>query len=326
MDFGEVLGRAWRIIWKHKILWIFGIFAGCSRGGGGGAGNSGYRFSGTNPQGQIPQIPENDQFWSQFGNWIGTHWWVVFLFILAILVLALIAILLGTIGRIGLIKGTQKADAGAEHLGFAELWDESLPYFWRVFLLALIVGVLSFVLVLALILLGFGAAVITLGIGLICLIPLFCVLLIVLWFVGLVIQLAEVAIVVENLGIMEGVRRGWEVVQRKVGPVLIMWLILAVIAFVGSLVIALPILVTIVPAAVAFGLANAQATTPNWAPLIVGLVCCAVYFPFLLVLNGILTAYSQSAWTLTFLRLTKPTDNVKPVESPENPVVPAPNA
>jgi hypothetical protein len=286
MDFGEVLGRAWRIIWKHKILWIFGIFAGCSRGGGGGAGNSGYRFSGTNPQGQIPQIPENDQFWSQLGNWIGTHWWVVFLFILAILVLALIAILLGTIGRIGLIKGTQKADGGAEHLGFAELWDESLPYFWRVFLLALIVGVLSFVLVLALILLGFGAAVITLGIGLICLIPLFCVLLIVLWFVGLVIQLAEVAIVV----------------------------------------IALPILVTIVPAAIAFGLANAQATTPNWAPLIVGLVCCAVYFPFLLVLNGILTAYSQSAWTLTFLRLTKPTDNVKPVESPENPVVPAPNA
>ena len=38
-DFGEVLSRAWQIIWKHKILWVFGIFAGCARGGGGGGGS-----------------------------------------------------------------------------------------------------------------------------------------------------------------------------------------------------------------------------------------------------------------------------------------------
>jgi hypothetical protein len=26
-NFGEVLTRAWQIIWKHKVLWIFGVFA-----------------------------------------------------------------------------------------------------------------------------------------------------------------------------------------------------------------------------------------------------------------------------------------------------------
>ena len=35
-NFGEVLTRAWQIIWKHKVLWIFGILASCARGGGGG--------------------------------------------------------------------------------------------------------------------------------------------------------------------------------------------------------------------------------------------------------------------------------------------------
>ena len=25
-NFGEVLSRAWQIVWKHKVLWIFGIF------------------------------------------------------------------------------------------------------------------------------------------------------------------------------------------------------------------------------------------------------------------------------------------------------------
>ena len=30
MEIGEVLSRAWQIIWKHKVLWIFGILASCS--------------------------------------------------------------------------------------------------------------------------------------------------------------------------------------------------------------------------------------------------------------------------------------------------------
>ncbi len=37
-NFSEVLTRAWQIIWKHKVLWIFGILAGCGQGGGGSSG------------------------------------------------------------------------------------------------------------------------------------------------------------------------------------------------------------------------------------------------------------------------------------------------
>ena len=320
MDFGEVLSSAWRIIWKHKILWIFGIFAGCSRGGGGGGGNNGTQFSGRGGQNPFPQF---DQFANQFGNWIGNHLWVVALFILVVLVLFLVGLFLGTIGRIGLIRGTFKADGGAEHLGFMELWDESLKYFWRVFLLALLVGLAALVLVFALAVLAIGTAALTFGIGFLCFIPLICVFALALVFAGVVIQQAEAAIVIENLGIMDGVRRGWDVVKTHLGPILIMWLILLVIGFVAGIVIALPVLITIIPAAIAFGVANAQGTTFDYTPLIVGLVCCAVYFPFLLVLSGILEAYVQSAWTLTFLRLTRP--KVAPVP-PESTVIPAPNA
>ena len=31
-DFGGVLTRAGQILWKYKILWIFGILAGCVGG------------------------------------------------------------------------------------------------------------------------------------------------------------------------------------------------------------------------------------------------------------------------------------------------------
>ncbi|MGE5073087.1 MAG: hypothetical protein ACM3MF_06635, partial [Anaerolineae bacterium] len=185
MDFGEVLGRAWRIIWKHKILWIFGILAGCARGGGGGGSGNGWRFNGNGGSGQAPQWMNN------FGDWIGSHPWVIALFVIAILVLVIVALLIGTIGRIALIKGTQKADAGAERLGFGELWTESLPYFWRVFLLGLLVFVVVLVALIPIIGLGIGFTALTFGLGALCLIPLICVLAIALWLLQIVVQQAE---------------------------------------------------------------------------------------------------------------------------------------
>lgn len=36
MNYGEILSKTWKVIWKHKILWLFGVLAGCSASGGGG--------------------------------------------------------------------------------------------------------------------------------------------------------------------------------------------------------------------------------------------------------------------------------------------------
>jgi hypothetical protein len=41
-------------------------------------------------------------------------------------------------------------------------------------------------------------------------------------------------------------------------------------------------------------------------PLYIAAACCVVYLPVLLFFNGLLTAYIQTAWTLTYLRLTQP--------------------
>jgi len=62
MDFGEILSRAWNIIWEHKVLWIFGVLVSCGRsnGGcsGGGGSNTGYQYSG----GDIDIPPEVRNF------------------------------------------------------------------------------------------------------------------------------------------------------------------------------------------------------------------------------------------------------------------------
>lgn len=234
----------------------------------------------------------------QFSEWISQNLWVVAVFVLVMIILIVLALFLGTIGRIGLIRGTYQAEQGAESLVFGELFSGSMPYFWRVFGLSFLVGLAFLLLMLPLI--AFG--VLTAGIGFACLLPLFCLLIPVGMVVNIILEQSNAAMVLENLGIADGFRRGWNIVKSNVGPVLVMAILLGVIGFVVGLVIALPIIIAVFP--LAFGLAGG-ATNMLW----VAGICCAIYFPILLVLSGIMTSFIQSAWTLTYLRLTHPQDN-----------------
>ncbi|MGZ9167228.1 MAG: hypothetical protein ACXW4U_18815, partial [Anaerolineales bacterium] len=69
-NFGEVLTRAWQIIWKHKVLWVFGILASCGRGGGGnGGGNSGGGGEGGFGNGPTDLPPQVERFF----EWIAEN-------------------------------------------------------------------------------------------------------------------------------------------------------------------------------------------------------------------------------------------------------------
>jgi hypothetical protein len=220
--------------------------------------------------------------------------------------LIILAIFLGTIGRIGLIKGTYQAEQGAEKLVLGELFSGSMPFFWRIFGLSLVIGLAFLIILLPFIAFGVLSA----GIGFACLLPLICILVPISWVVTIVIEQANAAIVLEDIGITDGLRRGWEIVKTNLGPTLIMGLILFVISFVIGLVIAIPILLVVFPAILAFLAGDAQRTTP----LVLMGVCLCLYIPVALVAQGIMTAYTGSAWTLTYLRLRKPPqDNNTPI-------------
>ncbi|MFN2118852.1 MAG: hypothetical protein ACK2T0_00485 [Anaerolineales bacterium] len=232
------------------------------------------------------------------GQWIGGHLWVVVVFILLAVALAALAVFLGTMGRIGLIRGTFEADQGAERLAFKELFRGGLPYFWRVFGLTFLIGLAFFIIFLPLVLFG----VVTAGVGFLCILPLLCVLALLAWGVGILVHLANAAIVVENLGLVQGMRRAWEAASRKVGAVLIIWLVTALIGLVVGFVIALPVLLIVVPAAVGYFTTGQGMSS---AFLVAGGACLTIYLPVLVVASGVLTAYVESVWALTFLRLTR---------------------
>ncbi len=309
MDYGEVLSKAWQIVWKHKVLWIFGILAGCGSSGNPGRFSSSYRTDNI-PSGvedyilQFNRIPD----W-QIAALIGG-------IILVVLVLVVLAIFLTTVGKIGVIQGTQKADQGATSMKFGELFRGSLPFFWRVFLLNLLFGLAFVVLIIVLVLMVTFGAILTLGIALICLIPVICLLVPIFWLLFVMLEQANIAIVVDDTSIIEGLRRGWQVFRDNPGAIIIMALILGIgVSLIGGLIISAPVFLIAIPAMSAVLLGSGNAI---WGGLLIAGLCFLAYLPFWLVLNGILTAYVESSWTLTYMRLTRRLTAIEAVPEPES--------
>ncbi len=295
MEIGNVLSRAWRIIWKHKILWIFGILASCSSGNW-GSSQFQYRM-------RDEDIPPRLQPFFDFNQ--PPDWQITLLaliIIAVVFVLVLLAIFFGTVGRIGLIRGASLADQRETGLSFGELFNGSLPYFWRVFGINLLFGVAAFVIaVLVILVLAFTV------VGLICLIPFLCIFIPLVWLGGLVVQLASNGIVIDNLGIMAGIERGWNILKTNLGPVLLMAILLVVISVVAGFILGIPFVVVVLPAMI--GLATGSDPVASGGLLLAGL-CLIGFLPVAILLNGILQSFVQSAWTLTYLRLTGRTEAV----------------
>jgi hypothetical protein len=311
MDFGYVIKRAGEIIWKFKILWVFGILASCGQAGSTGGSNSGYRFSSQD------QVAGNyiQQYINQLNP--GLVAFLVIVAVLIVIVLVVIAILLGTVGRVGLIRGTVKAEQGASKLTFGELWREGLAYFWRVFGLNLLIGL---IILFGVLILGFLAIILsigTLGIFLICLLPLLCLMIPVFWLVGILVEQANVALVVENLDIISAIKKGWQVFIEHIGSMIVMGLFLIIgVTVIGGIIIGLPLLAIAAPAAIGITTGVVENIRNG---LLLSTVLFLVYLPFLLLLSGLMRSYTQSAWTLTYMRLTRPAAPLPAGEPPAPP-------
>ncbi len=294
MDYGNVLSRAWQIVWKHKILWIFGILAGCTQAGTSGGSNSGFRFSGS----------EFGPGFQRLTGGVSQNTWIAILIavVVVFLVLWLIAIFLGTVGTIGLVRGTLQAETGAEKLVFADLFSNSMPYFWRV----LGLNVLAFLALLILFpIIGVPLGICTCGLGFLAL----------FLFIPVFLELANISIVVENRGVFDALGRSWQMIRDHFGPVLVMALILNVgVSFVAGFIIGLPLLLVLGP--VIAGVITQSTTGSNAAipgGVIVAGLCFLAYLPVLLILSGILRSFLTSSWTLAFTRLTTQPAAVEPV-------------
>ena len=301
LDYGSLFVRAWQLTWRHKVLWIFGILAGL--GGapsspGDGGNNSG---GGSSSGGSLPWPPEIQRFVDRLDQ--NTLIALGLGLACLALIVGVVLIALQVIGRGGLIGGVRLA-AASGNVTFGEAWQVGLQKFWTLFLIGLSVGVVTLIAALTILIPGIFLAVATLGLGLLCLIPLFCLLAIAATLLGIIAYFAQIAAVVENLGVMDAFRRAWDVITANLGDIVLVGVILMVISLIAGFALALPFFFLALPLIVGMAGLASDSQAISAGSLAFGLICCAAYLPVLLVLNGILQTWQTAVWTLAYGQLT----------------------
>lgn len=312
MNYGEILSKAWKIIWKHKILWLFGVLAGCSATGGGGGGGGGRMGGGgganftVRPDSFDFLAPSAQRSLNDFGQFISgvpVLVWVILVFGLVVVgfILSIAFLLIGTLGETGVIAGTSmadKADLEASHLSFGTIFTALKPHYWKVVLLRISIHLIGFIVVLILLIPIILLISCTCCLGLLLVVP-----------IGLLIEVmvkfTVIVIIEEGLGILAAISRAWQILTRNLLHVLVMFLILGIGGLIVGLLISVPLLMIPVPLVANLVLTGAQSITVG---LVISILLSMIFIPLLIFLGGVLRAYILASWTLTYRRLSMEED------------------
>ncbi len=327
MEHFKVLKRAFDTTWNYKALWIFGILVALTAGGGfsGSGSNPGMSFGG-NGNGDIP-LPHGGGYF----EFPPQAFAVLFIILLVVIVLAVLFGIVATIARyvadnalIQLVN--EHEETGTRHTvgeGFRLGWSRPA---WRLFLIGLVVGlpgVMIFLLFLVLsampLLLWFTQDVALSIVGTFASLGIFLPGIFLLTIIGVVVGLLRPffhrACVLEGLGVFDSIRRGFEVVRRHLGDVVIMWLILVGVGL-AWMVVMIPVmlLLMLVGALVAgipallVGAFVHLLFSGGAAPWILGALVGLPIFMLVvglpsLFLKGLFETFKSTTWTLTYREL-----------------------
>ena len=293
-DFVEVLTRARQITWGYKNLWLAGIvmslvsllLAPISLAVN-PAFSSLIELSEVNRQ--LPLIMRSN---------------------LSVILLTILAIHLFVIAMSVPSLGTFQLEQGSESVNFGQLLRGVLPDFWRILGIVLLVWVGMFLAMLILIAGVILFSFLTLGIGLLCALPLFILLIFGTILVYALMEQAVSAVLVDHLGVSDALQRAWKLVQKNLGVMTLMSLINYFVAIVLIMIISIPMMISTSGFIPNLGSESQVQLFERLSRNII--LWMLVFLPFYAVLQGVLLTLVQSVWTLTYLRLTHPTDTSQP--------------
>ena len=309
MNYGELIGDAFRITLRNRYLWFFGFFAGGSTSfnvptnvptGGGSFNTDDFQSSSS----MVSAV--------QVGQGLGTGVLIAGLVIVAIII-ALFFIFMAIVSQGALADSVAAIDRG-DRRRFGMAFRSGMGNFWRVlgyyvvfFLIA--IGLLLVIgIPVALAIGGTFAATQALGarITVSVVVGIVAVLALIVVFVPLSImgQYALREIVVRRERVLGSVGSGYGIFRRNMGRSLLILLIQfgISIGIAIALVLALLIvgLVLFIPT---IALAVAGYST---AAIVAGVIAGVILVPLLLVATGAIGTFSHAYWTLAYLRLTAP--------------------
>lgn len=287
-DVGEVLSQAGQITWKHKVLWVFSalpvfvsflilplVFVPIIS-------------TGTDPRG-IPVIFSEPLF--------------IALFVVTNIIVGLLGFVLYAVGTSSVMRGILRLEEGVSQLNFQELFSDGRKYVWRILgvmlLISLGVSAIFFVLFGCMALFGM----VTAGIGFICLQPLFILFYPIMIVLYAVIEQSQAAVVADDLGVVEAISQGWNLVKENFWRFLLISLIVYLgVTFLSSLVV-LPFMAPFF--FIPFLIDNSQINLSTQSIILFVAALSAILLPIMALVQGITITLMKATYMLVYLRLTR---------------------
>jgi len=307
MNYGELIGDAFRITLRNRYLWFFGFFAG---------GSTGFNVPTNIPTGGGNFNPDDFQSSSmmlsavQVGQGLGTGILIAGIVIIA-LILALFFIFMSIVSQGALADSVAAIDRG-DRRSFGTTFRSGMGNFWRVlgyFVVFILIGIGLLLVIgipVALVIVGTIAATQAVGarIAVIAVVVILAVLALIVVFVPLSIigQYALREIVVRRERVLGSLGSGYGIFRRNIGRSLLILLIqfgisigIAIAFFLALLIVGLVLFIPTI------ALAVAGISTGAW---IAGGIALIILIPLLLVATGAIGTFSHAYWTLAYLRVT----------------------
>ena len=315
MDYGSLVEVAWRITWRHRSLWVLGLFAGGSVGGwNGGSGGSGPpTWNGdTDDLGRL--APEAGRVAEEVGRWLTANLGLVIAVVALLGLLGLVATIVSLIAQGGLSRATADLALGRPS-SLGQAWRAGLRLFWRyagLWLLLAAAGLAIAAIVIGLVVLvvlGGGPLerdlpAVALAIGAVLLgLPLVLVAFVVGIGVGIVVAYAQRAIALRELGPIEALLVGWRLLRANLGTSLVVWVLNLAISIAVGIGLAFGLLVVGGVLAIVGVVLWLIAGGPTALTIAYIAIAAVVLFAVLAVVAAASNTFFWTYWTLAYLRL-----------------------
>jgi len=293
--------RSFVISWRNRYLWLIALFAGESSGGFSSS------YNGLIPgRGNINRAPDVNGAIQATGDWLHQHIGLIVTSAVLLVVLWIALFILAAICEGATVRASAEHDA-ERPFGLGLAWRCGLDTMWKIVRLRLLVFALLLpaVVVLFALFAGFlislvgrsaGAAVAFGGLGALALVAAFVYSV----YVGFLDRLGARAVVLEELGAKAALGRGHQLVRRRLGRVLLVWLLGIAIGIALSIAVGIALIVVALP--LIFGVIAAVATESGFAVVLI-IIGLLILVPAALVVGGFLSAQTSTYWTLAFRRL-----------------------
>jgi len=299
MNYLDIFSKAIKISWKHKQLWWFGVIASLP-------------FALL----MLPLLFWNMYWTPRFFSLGGLSdanllfpsdsWMTLYLVFLVLTALvSFISCFLLVIGLIGCTLGVMRIDRD-ESISFRYLFRESLPFFWRVLGLMLLIWVALMTCVMILEGILMFVSVITFGLGMILAMPLMLLLYPLTMVVYGFSELCLMAIIMEDMKVLAALRRGWELFSRNFWQVALLCILLYLATWLASLIIIVPLVIVLsLLSSLSFiptTLLTADTSGLTVIMVIAGIVVAAC-IPLCLIFAGWSLSFLQFAWSQVYSHL-----------------------